>query len=279
MVRHCQIEMVAQSDVDVAAHDCLALVDTQPGFGHTHLPEGREIDVVIDHHVPPDPADAATSAPRFADVRTWVGATSTLVTSYLMEARVTVPASVATALFYGIRTDTADLARNASPLDRQAYDFLLPFVDRPALARITTPDLPAEYFRVLREALTNVRIYNNVILCSLGKISAPEMVAEVADLLVRLEGDQTVFCGGLVGSTYYVSVRTDLERDAYYLIRGALGPEGSFGGHGRIAGGYVQLPDDDERTLKRLERRLERNILKTMGVDGVTVSGFGGQRE
>ena len=280
MVSACNIEMTPLSELDVSQYDCLALVDTQPGFGHTHLPEGRAIDIVVDHHLPPEsPVDFPDD--EFSDVRTHIGATSSMVAGYLMEAGVEVPTDVATALVYGIRTDTADLARNASPLDEEAYDYLLRRADRQALSRITTPSLTHDYFTTLRQALTNTRIYNEVVMCSLGKITAPEMVAEVADLLLRLEGNQTVFCGGLVGSTFYVSVRTELERDAYYLIRGAFdGMENcSYGGHGRIAGGSVTLPDDEERTLSRMERRLERNILKTMGVDGVTVKCFGGSRD
>ena len=105
------------------------------------------------------------------------------------------------------------------------------------------------------------------------------MVAEVADLLLRLEGKQTVFCGGLVGCTYYVSLRTDLEADAYLLLQGALNGEGSFGGHGSLAGGCVELRDSDLRTLKRFERRLEKNILTTFGIDGVTVAGLGGGQD
>jgi hypothetical protein len=37
----------------------------------------------------------------------------------------------------------------------------------------------------------------------------------------------------------------------------------------------VKLPDDSRRTLKRLERRLERNILISRGVEDVPVSGLG----
>ncbi len=276
MVESCGIEMIKQKELDIDSFDCIAVVDTQPGFGHTHLPKGRTIDIVIDHHVALKAENGPDlPAPSFFDLRPYVGATSSMVTGYLMDAQVEVPACVATALFYGVQTDTANLSRNASPLDQEAYDFLLARLDRKALAHISTPDLTPEYYRTLREALNNVRIYNDVILCSLGKISSPEMVAEVADLLLRLEGGQSVFCGGLVEDSYYVSVRTELERDAHYLIEGALGGDGSFGGHGTVAGGSVKLADDSTKTLRRWERRLERNILKTMGVDGVTVSTFG----
>ena len=274
LVRAVDLRMLPQDSLDLSRYDAFAVVDTQPGFGHTRIPKGVEIDVVIDHHEPP-PSNGH-NVPHF-DVRTDVGATSTMVTVYLMNAGVEVTPDVATALFYGVKTDTADLSRNASSLDFAAYDFLQTRVDRVKLARITTPDVPIDYFRALRAALNNVRFYDSVILCSLGRVEAPEMVAEVADLLLRMEGKQSVFCGGLSGRTYYVSVRTDLEdRDAYDLIRGALDGVGSFGGHGSVAGGSVELPDGDARTLKRLERKLEKNIQRTMGVDDVTVGTLGG---
>ncbi|MCC6671298.1 MAG: DHH family phosphoesterase [Planctomycetes bacterium] len=276
MVRCLGVDLVPMSQVDLAAHDAIALVDSQPGFGHTVLPTGRSVDIVVDHHVPPERAPAGHAPAVFLDLRTEVGATSSIVTSYLMESGVPVDADVATGLFYGIKTDTADLSRNTSPLDAKAYEFLLPRVDRQKLAAITTPDVSLDYFRALRTALNNIRIFGGVVLCSVGRTEGPEMMAEVADLLMRLEGRAAVFCGGLVGQTYYVSVRTEPGgRDAYSLIRSALGGEGSFGGHGSVAGGSIPMKDTSERGLKRLERRLERNILKALGVDGLSVGGIG----
>ncbi len=274
MVRSLGIKLVPMQDLRLERYDCLAVVDTQPGFGHTRLPEDRHIDIVIDHHLSPE-VDLGEHPPEFMDIRTDVGATSSMVTGYLMDAGVSVPADVATALYYGIKTDTADLSRNVSPLDREAYDYLSARLDRPVLASINTPDLPPAYFSALRQALNNVRLYDHVVLCSLGQIESPEMVAEVADLLLRLQGKDVVFCGGEVGDTYYVSVRTALDtRDAYDLIRDALNGEGSFGGHGTVAGGSVKLPDDQRRTLMRLERRLEKNILRSMGVEDVSLGGL-----
>ena len=277
MVRRCGIAMTPQEDVDVDAFDCLALVDTQPGFGHTHLPAGRAIDVVVDHHVPPQCAPGTEQIePAFHDVRTDVGATSSMVGGYLLDAHLDLPGPLATALSYGIQTDTADLSRNVSALDERVFEHVAKRADRAALRAIRTPALSADYYRTLRQGLNNVRIYDDLVLCSLGRIRAPEMVAEVADLLLRLEGKQTVFCGGLSGSTYYVSLRTELNQDAYDLLRLALDGEGSFGGHGALAGGCIPLADDGERTLKRFERKLERNILKALGRDGMTVGGLGG---
>jgi nanoRNase/pAp phosphatase (c-di-AMP/oligoRNAs hydrolase) len=290
MLRELSLDIARLQDLEISDYDCIALVDTQPGFGHTPLPSGRAIDIVIDHHVPPTPeasgaksgkAVAADEArpPAFADVRLDIGATSSIVASYLIDAGVEIDSGVATALYYGLTTDTGGMSRDVSALDERVYMHLIPRVDRQKIAKITKPDLPSAYFRALREALNNVRIYHNVVLCTLGETTSPEMVAEIADLLLRLEGQQTVFCGGQVGNNYYMSVRTELDRDAYYLIRDALHGEGSFGGHGRIAGGCIPLPDDSERTRKRVERRLERHILQAMNLEDVTAQGLGGSRD
>ena len=275
MVRELAIQMDRVDEVNLGDFDCFAFVDTQPGFGHTHVPAGVSVDIVLDHHVCPDAAAHLRGVP-FVDVRSAVGATSSLVAGHLLEAGVRPSAEVATALAYGIKTDTADLSRNVSDLDLRAFDFLFPFVDRKRLVAITSPRLPVAYFQTLKDALTKVRMYDGVVLCSLGHTSSAEMVAEVADLLLRMEGTKAVFCGGLVGSNYHVSVRTEIGGDAWRLIRSSMeGEPGTCGGHGSVAGGSIQLESADARTLRRLERRLEKNILKAMGVAGSNAAALG----
>lgn len=268
MVRELGIEMERLETLDLTAFDCVALVDTQPGFGHTFVPPHLTIDIVIDHHVCADakvgPGDVA-----FFDVRLDAGATSSIVAGHLLDAGVVPSAQAATALAYGIRTDTADLSRNVSELDLAAFEFLSPRIDRQKLAAITNPRLPVAYYVALSKALTKVRMYDGVTLCSLGRTSSAEMVAEVADMLLRMEGTRAVFCGGLIGSSYYVSVRTEIGVDAWSLIRAGMeGENGSCGGHGSVAGGSIQLDSIDTRAVRRLERRLERNVLHAMGVAG-----------
>lgn len=275
MVRELGLELDRVEDLKIAEFDCVAFVDTQPGFGHTIVPAGVHVDIVVDHHVCAEaklgPADCA-----FFDVRTDVGATSSIVGGYLLAAGVTPSPQAATALAYGIRTDTADLSRNVSPLDLAVWDYLSPHVDRQKLAAIANPRLPVRYFEALKQALSKVRLYDGVTLCSLGRTASAEMVAEVADMLLRMEGVRAVFCGGLVGAQYHISVRTELGGDAWALIRAGMdGQGGSCGGHGTVAGGAIPMEGADTRALRRLERRLERNVLHAMGVTGANAAILG----
>lgn len=275
MVRELKIDMGRLDTIKLSDFDCIALVDTQPGFGHTFVPAGSAVDIVVDHHERAGDASAEVEPP-FVDVRPEIGATSTIVASYLMHAGLAPSSPAATALAYGLRTDTADLSRNVSDLDIKVFEFLSLHMDRTALASIANPRLPAAYFRTLKDALGKARLYDGITLCSLGRTTSAEMVAEVADLLLRMEGVRAVFCGGLVGQSYCVSVRTEVGGDAWRLIRAGMdGEEGSCGGHGSVAGGSIMLESADSRALRRLERRLERNILKAMGVSGASAATLG----
>lgn len=268
MVRELGIAMRRLDELDLSQYDCFALVDTQPGFGHTFVPPGIELDIVIDHHLCEDGGDPGYEI-GFLDVRTDVGATSSLVAYLLLQAGIEPSREVATALAYGIKTDTADLSRNVSDIDLAANEYLFPHVDRQVLAAIASPRLPLAYFQTLKNALGELRLYDGVALCSLGLTTSPEMVAEVADMLMRMEGVRAVFCGGVTGGDYYISVRTEIGGDAWQLIRAAMeGEKGSCGGHGSVAGGSIALDSTNPRTWHRLERRLERNILRSMGVSG-----------
>lgn len=262
MVRTLGIGMVKLEDLDVSRFDGFAMVDTQPGFGHTVVPPGITLDAVVDHHVPPQ---AGPGHSVFRDVRTDVGATCSILTGYMMDLGMDIPPRVATALLYGIRTDTADLSRNTSPLDEKAYLHLMQRADRKALASISSPALPANYFRVFRKALNATRVHGKLAVCSLGETENPEIVAEYADLLLRLQGTEWVVTGGLFKNTYYISVRAkSYGRDAWSLLREVLDGEGSFGGHGTVGGGSIKLEDDSPRTLRRLERRLFQRLLEAL---------------
>lgn len=80
---------------------------------------------MIDHHTRRD----SSSQARFVDIRPEVGASATIITEYLQAANFTISSFLATALFYGIKTDTLGLGRGAAPDDTAVYFYLKPKVD------------------------------------------------------------------------------------------------------------------------------------------------------
>ncbi|HET6203301.1 MAG TPA: DHH family phosphoesterase [Planctomycetota bacterium] len=273
MVDLLEIPLVAFNGLDRSRFGAGVMVDTQPGFGHTVTPPDVPLLAVIDHHV--SPAGELPTVPFF-DVQTGYGATSTLVYEYLRALALAIPTRVATALLCGVRFDTADLQRNASPADSRAYDELLHLSDRRLLAQIKNPSLPPEYFRELRRAIGVARSHGGIVLAFLGRLTNPDMVAEVADLLLRYRGTKWTLVGGHHEGTYYVSLRIDTPgTDAYPMIRRILDGEGTFGGHGRIAGARIPVQDKSARDIHALQRRIRARALALAGETGTPIHRIG----
>ena len=226
-------------------HQAIALLDTQPGAGNSPLPKSYEVDVVIDHH-----ADKEDGAGRFRDVRPWIGASSTMITQYLQAAELKPSTRVATALFYGIKTDTRGLSRDTSAADIAAYFYLLEFVDVDALVNIENAQVPAGYFKSLTKAMQTARVYDGVVVSYLGQSDYPDLTAEVADLLLRLEGIRWVVCLGAYEDQLNLSVRARSDdADAEKLAREIIGEAGSAGGRNTLAGGQMPLNGADAEEL------------------------------
>ncbi|MFT4543400.1 MAG: nanoRNase/pAp phosphatase (c-di-AMP/oligoRNAs hydrolase) [Planctomycetota bacterium] len=265
LVRALDLSLADYEGIDPTDFAGATLVDTQPQFGHTVLPENCPVLAVFDHHVPP--VGDAIEVPHH-DVRLNLGATASMIYEYLRDARVDYDEKTATALFCGVRYDTADLSRNSSPLDEEAYYECFRRGDRNMIADIAHPPLPQGYYRDLHRALKLARRHGALVIAFLGKVDNPESVAEMADFFLRMKGCSWVVAGGAYEEGYVLSLRTDYAfGKAYPLMSRVLGEEGSFGGHGHIAGGRIQLEDDLESTVQAVERRLRQNALNVIGVD------------
>src|SRR5262249_11292759 len=241
LVKVLRLPIVPVSQVVFDEHDLLALVDTQPPVGNHSVPARYPVEVVIDHH---PLRDESLVAP-FADVGGEYGATSTMLVEYLRAARLEPTVEVATALFYGTKTDSRDLGRQTTQADVDAYLWLFPQVDKSLLGRIEHPDLPPEYFKLYHLAIGRARVYGDtVVTVDLGEVYSPDMVAEVAERLSFLEGMKWSLALGTFRGQLYASLRVrDRGVDGRKVRRAIWGDRGgSAGGHGSMAGGRGAPP-------------------------------------
>lgn len=306
---------------EISAYDGVMLVDTQPVAANhllwsTDLPR-EEVLAAIDHH----PPRRSRLRAKVHDVRPEVGASSTLLCEYLAVAEVPIDTELATALFYGIKSDTLGLSRHTSSLDIWAYSTLRHLVQTELLNKIEHVQLPRTYFRSISDALANTTIYavsqpsavdeeddeegedlsdaedpdgyradlerfdldiialsrmlapgasgtlsqpkdagedgeegedsegieeeaGDIAVSLLFDMPRPDMAAEVADLLMRMENVAWVVCLGIFGDQGVMSVRAaDSNARAGRLVRNVAGRNGSAGGHNTIAGGRIHLPN------------------------------------
>jgi nanoRNase/pAp phosphatase (c-di-AMP/oligoRNAs hydrolase) len=244
----------------VKDYSAVALVDTQPGAGNNRLGDLDAPLIVFDHHTP---IRERMDSVRFGALNPKMGSTTSLLYQYLEAAGIEPDPALSTAMFYGVKSDTLSLSRGASEADEVVYLKLLARIDRDELIRIEQAGLPREYYRAFTRSLQASRIYGSVIIARLGKLDRPDFGAEVADLLIRLDGTQVVLTLGEHKDVLQISVRTRLMgKDAGLLIQQIIPPLGTGGGHGSVAGGQVPLLNEP---LEQLMQEIENRLLKLMG--------------
>lgn len=260
MVRCLAPDLVRFRDIDPLSYTAAVLVDAQPEFGFdvgANLEHDLPFLVCVDHH----PLVDSTCSIPFYDVRPGIGATSTIMTNYLRLFSCEPTRAVATALYYGIKTDTLALTRRTAEEDRDAYDYLLPYVDHKILASIESPPLSASYFGDLNRSIQNARVFGKLILTSVGRLSYPDMVAEMADFFLKADGISWSVAMGWHENLMYVSVRTDADDgDAGRLIRSVVGDLGQAGGHNTMAAARIPIKDGD-KDFRLLEVTLRDRLL------------------
>ena len=262
MLTYLNITLVPVSEVRLNGDTAVALVDTQPGRTNNSLPERIVPAAVIDHH----PAYGTYAGVPFLDLRDQYGATSTIVTEYLRESKLTPEPKIATALFYGIAAETQDLGREATAADIEASHFLYPHTNKRRLAKIENARVPREYFRGFREGIEHATLYGRLVVAMLGEVRYPDMVAEVADFLLRLDQVEWAAVIGSFGEAVHCSVRTtDREVNAGDLLQKVLGSR-SAGGHDMIAGGRLHV-GDDPAAHERAAAMVRDRLLAALGID------------
>ncbi|HEO72544.1 MAG TPA: hypothetical protein ENN80_14900 [Candidatus Hydrogenedentes bacterium] len=240
----------------VAEAGTLCFVDCQPRAGNTGLPSLRSGHVVIDHH--PLPKRNVWMA-EFSDVRPAYGATSTILYEYLLAADSKITPDLAAALFYGIQSDTQDLGREAGSPDIAAFQELILMADKKKLAGIRRAPVPLDYFEALGKSLDNTVVAGSTVLTYVASHAPPDMMAEVADLMLRLEGMHVSLCYGVYEDTIHISARGhDGRSNIAQRLRRVCSHIGTGGGHHTMAGAQIPLSANPEKRLALVRERLLR---------------------
>ncbi len=264
MVELLDIDLVPVEQVAWGDGEVLVMVDSQPNTGRHSLSPCAPLYAVIDHHDTPGDLEGVP----FVDVRRTLGATCSLVTSYLMEQGIALPPRLATGLLYGIETELSGYPREASTLDDSALIYLYPLADKDLLARIRNARLPQSHFECLLQALQSSFIYDRLIISWVNDLPQPELAAEVVDFLIRFEEIDWAVCAGVYEDKLVLSVRSAVEdAKAGEMLRQVVGKLGRAGGHDRRAGGTIPLPSTSANAVEQLQAELRRRLLKALHID------------
>jgi len=236
----------------------ICLVDAQPNAGNNILVPSRPPEIVIDHHLLPK---KRTWIAEFADVRPGYGATSTILYEYLLAGGVKLSANLATALFYGIQSDTQDLGREAGLADVRAYRDLFLLADKKKLAHIHRAPVPADYFKMLGAGIDHCVVAGSTVISYIPACHNVDMIAEVADFLIRLEGMRTAVCYAVYEDKIHLSARAvDARGNVARRMKQVVSRLGTGGGHRAMAGGQVAIEGDVERRLAFVHARILKSF-------------------
>jgi nanoRNase/pAp phosphatase (c-di-AMP/oligoRNAs hydrolase) len=267
MVNLLGIPLVRGEEVDLGSYTKFALIDASaPGINNS-IPADLEIGIVIDHH----PAEEIGAG--YFDVRTDAGATATIMTDYLRELKLTISRTLATALFFGIKTETEEFKRNTRTADFTAAAYLYPFVDYELIERIEGPAISTETLDVLGAAIKNRQVFSSFLVSFTGFINDRDALPQAADFLLRLEGISTVLVFGILKDKVYISARNkDVRINVGDVLRRAFGDVGSAGGHAHAAGGQIPLgifggTSDKEALTKLVTEAMKKRFLIAVGIE------------
>jgi nanoRNase/pAp phosphatase (c-di-AMP/oligoRNAs hydrolase) len=220
-----KIPLTITADIPWDDFTKLAVVDAQPDFFSPAPP--RTFDIVIDHH----PKRGKYSF-KFSDVRPRYGSTSTILVEYLVAAGDILSKKMASALWYGLRTDSDNLSRPVHTADLAAYVYLYRRSNRDIIQWLDQSEVPSAYRDYFIMGLQTLSPGDKRLVVYLGEVPSGDVCVMLADFLSRFIGLHWVAVGGIVKSKLHVVFR----RGAYdvnvgRIARTKLGQCGSAGGH------------------------------------------------
>jgi nanoRNase/pAp phosphatase (c-di-AMP/oligoRNAs hydrolase) len=254
MVHLLEIDIEPAETAELDEYDKIAMVDVQPPFFGDKLTRAH---IVIDHH----PNYESSDAP-FVDVRTKYGATSTIMTEYLICADERISERLATALLYGIRSDTLALSRRVTDDDLQAFVTLYPIANYNMLKQIERPELPAEFARILSRALARIEVVDGLAVLNLGQVARDDIIVQVADFCLQFEGVEWVAVAGKLGGDLVIAVRNyGMSGDnAGEAVKNLFADIGSAGGHRNMAKAVIKQTAWRRREGSTRDRFVEERL-------------------
>jgi len=215
----------------------IALIEASIPSRNNVLPEGVTPNLIFDHHQ----VDLSAVKGDFVDIQVNIGATATIMTKYIRQLNLTPDISLATALLYGIRTDTREFTRNTYPDDMKAATYLSPLVDRNIMSQLEHPPMGLETLDIIGRAINNKEIRGAYLTSFVEFISDRDALPQAAEMMLHLEGVYTVLVFGINDDQIQLSARSrDPKVNLGHILQNAFG-ELNSGGHATMAAGAIKL--------------------------------------
>ncbi|MBR1796557.1 MAG: DHH family phosphoesterase [Clostridiales bacterium] len=234
MVEELEIPVQYEPDFD-RIPDILITCDCQYGQRNVTETKARYV-VVIDHH------QVTVDLPRFSEVRSNIGSCSTVIWDMLRQEGVNVNENknLATALYYGLYTDTNKLSEISHPLDRDMVDALQ--INRSLITKMSNSNISLDELSITGRAILNYE-YQEEFRCLVIKTEPcdPNILGVISDFAMETAEVDVCIAYYISPDEIKFSVRSCVKEVhanelAEYIANGI----GGGGGHLLKAGGTIR---------------------------------------
>ncbi|MBW2066517.1 MAG: DHH family phosphoesterase [Deltaproteobacteria bacterium] len=226
-----------------------ALVDSQP-YHDEHFNRFK-FDIIIDHH----PFDGRTAA-QFVDIKPDYGANSTIMTEYLRAVKIKPSPRLATALFYGIKTDTDNFVRPSTQNDINAFRYLYQYANLNIIKKIESSEITKKTLESFKKAIENLTFVRDIAFIHMGKVNDPDILVIIADFFLKMAEATWCIVSGIYGNKFIIIFRNaGFRLDAGKLARKLFGEWGTAGGHKSAARAEIPIHDIEEAGKGELDVR------------------------
>lgn len=215
--------------------DLLVTVDCQYGESNVTRFDAENI-AVIDHH------QTSGNIPKLSEVKSTYGSCATVMTWLLKKEGINIndDADLATALYYGLMTDTNGFEEVSHPADKDLRDYAK---YRPAdIIHFKNSNFSSEELKICAQALDNVYYdKKRPIAVVNARPCDPNILGIISDMLLEVDSVECSVVYSILPYGVKLSVRSCVKETkaselAAYIAKGA----GGGGGHAVKAGGFLK---------------------------------------
>jgi nanoRNase/pAp phosphatase (c-di-AMP/oligoRNAs hydrolase) len=242
MLETFDITMRHAADVEtLGAEDWTVLVDVQKENANLTDLVTDEVACIDQHN------DNGFEEYRFKDVRPEYGSCSAIIAEYWRDAGILPPTNVATALLYGIRSDTDGLSRGVHLRDIESYFDLYGHADMSKITELDNNSIQLSVLKNYSRAFDTVEVYGQTGFLSLES-NDDSLLGSASDILLSVENVDIVVAYAIRDTGLKYSIRSiDTNISAADLVRHLVKGYGVGGGHDTMAGGFIpaeEFPGD-----------------------------------
>lgn len=235
MIKSLNITLPYIKQIDTKEITKWATVDAQPHH-HQYLCN-KHFHILIDHHLPFLYPDIP-----FKDIRNDYGAASSIMTEYLRAADITPSTRLATALFYGIKTDTDNFARTSTSADIEAFRYLYPYVNLNIIKKIESSEINKENLAAFRLAFEALQLIEDTAFIHMGEVHDADTLVIVADFFIKMAEASWSLISGIHRHKLIIIIRyAGFRLHAGPAATRLFGKFGSAGGHKNAARAEIPI--------------------------------------